>query len=92
MELKITKKEEKPLLSREECAAEFTNASTPSNAELRKLLAEKLKKDEGLILIKRINQKFGTHAMTINFYAYHNADALKKFERFGKPKKQMEAK
>jgi len=88
MDLKITKKEEKPLLAREECTAELNSRIVPSNAELKKAISEKMKKDESLILIKRINQKFGAHDLKVDFYVYSSADAIKKFERFRKPKAQ----
>ena len=88
MELKITHKEEKPLLYREECTAEITDSKTPSNAELKKVIAEKMNKDESLILIKKIEQKFGKQGTIAKFYIYKNADAIKSFERFRKPKKQ----
>ena len=90
MEIKILKTDKKLLLERDEYIVEITSAKTPSNEELRKALSEKLKKDESLILIKRINQKFGTQDITAKFYIYSNPEAIKKFERFRKPKKQVE--
>jgi ribosomal protein S24E len=87
MEIKIIKTEKKPLLERDEHIAEIISVKTPSNEELKKALSEKLKKDESLILIKRINQKFGTQDITAKFYIYSNPEAIKKFERFRKVKK-----
>ena len=92
MEIKIIKKEEKPLLSREECTAEIHSPTTVSYPELKKAFAEKLKKDEGLIDIKRLDQKFGTRKMNVNFYAYSNKEAFNKLEvRKEKKKKTAEA-
>ena len=87
MEIKIIKTEKKPLLERDEYIIEMTSSKTPSNAELKKDISEKIKKDESLILIKRINQHFGTHRLTANFYVYSTPESIKKFERFRKPKK-----
>jgi len=92
MEIKITHKEEKPLLHREECVAEIIDYKTPSNAELKKAISEKMKADENLILIKRINQKFGMQNSSAKFYVYKNEESLKRFERFRKEKKKAEAK
>ena len=86
MEVKIIKSEKKPLLEREEYIVEITSAKTPSNDELKKALSAHLKKDENLTLIKKINQKFGTQYLTARCYTYSNPEAIKKFERFQKPK------
>jgi ribosomal protein S24E len=91
MEIKITHKEEKPLLHREECTAEITDSKTPSNAELKKVIAEKMNKDESLILIKKIEQKFGKQETIAKFYVYKTVESIGKFERFRKPKKQAGA-
>jgi len=91
MEIKITHKEEKPLMHREECIAEISDAKTPSNAELKKLIAEKMKKDEGLVLVKKVNQRFGNQGTSVKFYVYNTAESIGKFERFRKPKKQAGA-
>jgi len=87
MEIKILKTDKKLLLERDEYIVEITSAKTPSNEELKKALSEKLKKDDSLILIKRINQKFGTQYLTAKCYAYSNPEAIKKFERFKRVKK-----
>ncbi|MEM2955967.1 MAG: hypothetical protein QW041_00055 [Candidatus Pacearchaeota archaeon] len=92
MELKIIKSEKKPLLEREEYIVEIVNSVAPSNIELKKMLAEKLKKDENLILIKKINQQFGTQYINAICYVYSNPESIKKFERFKKDKKKTEEK
>jgi len=88
MEIKVIKSEKKPLLSREEYTLEIKGSKVPSNAELRKYVSENMKKDENLVLIKRINQKFGSYYSIADAVTYHDEAALKKFERFRKPKKQ----
>ena len=88
MEIKIVKSEKKPLLSREEYILEIKGSKVPSNAELRKYISENMKKDESLVLIKRINQKFGSYYSIADAVTYHDAAALKKFERFRKEKKK----
>ena len=88
MELKITQKEEKPLLSRMEGIAEAKHKTTPSYAELKKEIASQLKTDENLIIIKRIAQKYGQASSEIKFKVYANIEALKKFERIKEEKKE----
>ena len=92
MEIKITKKQEKPLLYREECTAEISNATTPSYAELKKAIAEKIKKEEEMISIKRIDQKFGRQTMEASFYVYSDKEAFKKFETKKEKKAKVEEK
>ena len=87
MEIKITHKENKPLLHREECIAEISDTKTPSNAELKKLIAEKMNKDESLVLVKKVNQKFGKQNTLVKFYVYNTVESIAKFERFRKVKK-----
>ena len=84
--------EKKPLLSREEFVIEIEDSKTPSNAELRKAISEKSGKNENLILIKKISHKFGTQNTLANFYVYHGESAIKRFERFRKPKTAEAAK
>lgn len=86
MEIKITKKEEKPLLHRLECIAEISDSKTPANAELKKLIAEKMNKDESLILVKKVNQRFGKQNTIVEFCAYDSVESIGKFERFRKIK------
>ena len=93
MEIKIIKKEIKPLLAREEYETEIESASTPSNADLKKAFSEKFKKDESLISIKKIYQKFGTKKANVCFNIYSDPEKFKKFEtKKEKKAKQEQAK
>jgi len=58
---------------------------------LKKAIAENMKKDESLIAIKRIDQKFGKRVSEADFYVYSNSDSFSKFED-KKKKKKAEAK
>ena len=79
MAFKIISKEEKPLLSRTEYTAGIHEEKTPSYAELKKIISAHIKKDESLIVINRVDQKFGIYDMNVNFYAYDNESAFKQF-------------
>ena len=92
MNFKQISHEKKPLLHREEFLIEIEDSKTPSNAELRKSISEKMGKDEKLILIKKINQSFGVQKTSARFYIYHDEDSIKRFERFRKPKTAEAAK
>ena len=90
MEIKISKKEEKPLLNREEYLAQVFSEKTPSYVELKKIISQELKKEEQLIAIKKVNQKFGTSDTSVSFYIYTNKDIMAKLEK-NKEKKNTEA-
>ena|SRR3989338_3414767 len=81
MELKIIKEKESPLLSRKEITANvaFSNA-TPSEKEVRKLLAGQLKADEKLVVVKKISGQFGNRkAKALAFY-YMSEEEMKRIE------------
>lgn len=80
MKFKITKQEPKKLLSREEYYAVIEEEKTPSHVVLKEEIAKKTGKGSELIVIKKIDQKFGKPEIEAKFYIYNNADALKKFE------------
>ena len=63
MEIKIITKKENPLLKRTEVhfIVEYDNKSTPSRLEIRKKVEKLLKKNSGLVIIKKIETRAGTH-------------------------------
>lgn len=86
MKFKITKQEPKKLLSREEYYAIIEEEKTPSHSVLKEEIAKKTGKSAELIIIKKIEQKFGKPEIEAKFYIYGNQDALKKFEPKSKAK------
>ena len=80
MEIKIETQTSKPLLSREEFIAVINEKKTPSNASLKEEISKKLNAPVELIIIKKIDQKYGQNKVEVNFYIYGNIESLKKFE------------
>jgi len=62
MEIKIISEKENPLLKRREISFQVEHSqtgSTPPRLEVRKALAEALKKEENLVFVKKISTKTG---------------------------------
>jgi len=87
MELVIEKKEKNPLLEREEIKAILKSNITPSNAQVKEVIASKLDKPVGLVVIKGIYPKFGKQESDVRAFVYNSEEALKKFEPKPKAKK-----
>jgi len=89
MSLKIISQTEKPLLSRVNVKAEILfEKATPTNEEVRKQLASALKKDENLIVIKKIKTAYGLTQADVEAHVYDTVDAKVRVEP--KPKKPKE--
>ena len=89
MQITIENKKLNPFLSREEIEAVIQieeGETTPSFKDSKKLLSEKINKREDLIIIKKVDQRFGENKAKITAYAYEDADALKKYEPVKKAK------
>ena len=87
MELIIEKKEKNPLLEREEIKAIVKSNITPSNAQVKEIIASKLNKPAEVIVIKGIYPKFGKQESDVRAFVYNSEEALKKFEPKPKAKK-----
>ncbi|HZX45070.1 MAG TPA: hypothetical protein VFF28_05300 [Candidatus Nanoarchaeia archaeon] len=89
MDLKITNKQENTLLSRTEITAEaaFFGFPTPSKQEIVKKIAGSEKADEKLIVIKKIENRFGNGKAKVSVYVYKTEEDLEKTE----PKKKDKA-
>jgi len=88
MEVNIKQQFEKPLLRREEYILGVKQAITPSYAELKAEIAKKLNKPESLIVIKKVDQQFGSQGAAVHIYLYENEEAMKKFEKGKEEKKE----
>ena len=60
--------------------------------KFRKKIAGLMKCSQDLVVIKKINQLYGTQESVVTAYVYKNQDALKTFEPKSKTKKEEEAK
>ncbi len=60
MDIKITEKNEKPLLSRTEITADITADITPKKQELKTKFASILSVDEKLVAVKHVYTQFGS--------------------------------
>jgi len=89
--MNIINQQENILLSRNEIEAEieFEKQQTPSNADVRIALANKLKVDVNSVVIKHIKTKYGHTKATVQAYQYTNKEHQKLLEVL--PKKQREA-
>ena len=91
MNLKIMQKKEEPLLSRIMVESEIVfDKATPSNQEVKTILAKDLGKDEKLLDIKGIYTLYGSRKAKVLCYAYDNEEILKRIKI--KPKKVAEKK
>jgi ribosomal protein S24E len=90
--IKIEKKENKLLLEREEIQAISQDKVTPSMASVKEELANLLKKDKELIVVKKVESKFGVQEARITAYVYDSPESLKKFEPKKKEKKTADKK
>lgn len=89
--MEILHKFHNALLSRTELQLDlpYQNA-TPSTAEVKKMVADKLKASEDLVVIKKIANIFGTKKALVAAYIYDSKESFDKFEPKPKAKKAQE--
>ncbi len=93
MNITNMQKNEKPLLARIEVTADISYENvTPSKEELRTKLAENLKTDKELVVVKKINNRFGARDADATAYVYKTNEDLLRIEPKKKEKKGAEAK
>lgn len=90
LELNITDKKEEKLLSRlkVEGKLKFEGSSTPSNDQVRELIAKNLRKDAKLVVVKNIYTKYGSASADVLAYVYDNERKLKELEKVNKKSKE----
>ena len=94
MKLTITEQHENQLLHRVELEGKIEfDGATPSNNDLRAELSSKMKKEAGLVVIKRIKNSFSNRDATFTALAYNNLAVKQKTEPMTKHlrKKEEEA-
>jgi ribosomal protein S24E len=88
MESNIISQKKNPFLSRDEIVIEFKSETNPTYDEVKKAVG----KDEGLIVVNRINANFGKHSFNANVFVYDSVEAKEKVETVPqKVRKKLEA-
>ena len=81
------------MLSRVDVVAKISfHGATPSNEELRKSIAAKLKADESLTVIKHIYTEFGSQEADVEAFVYDDKKVMAVLEKKAKKQKEKEAK
>lgn len=82
MDLTIKTQKENPLLSRKEIIAKVNfEGSTPKRKDIQAEVAKKAKLDDKLLIIKKIDTKFGECSAEVTAYAYSSEEIMLRNER-----------
>jgi ribosomal protein S24E len=94
MKLAPLEEREVTLLKRKRVSFEIDNEKqkTPSEAEIKKAVAEKMKVGEENVAIRHIYQKYGAGKAKVIAHIYKNVDDLKRIEEIKKKAKKKEKK
>lgn len=89
MKIDIIEEKEVPLLVRRRISFGIDNegGKTPSEAEIKKAISEKIKVDESLISVRHIYQKYGVGKAKAIAHVYKSLEDLKRVEEIKKKKK-----
>ena len=97
--LDIAEEKENPLLNRKEYRVKITQeGSTPSRKEISDAVKGKIKANQELVIVDRVNQHYGKKQCTVYVKVYKSKEALEKIEpkykverMAGKPQEQATA-
>ena len=82
MELKVEKERSTPLLARKRVTAHVSfQGKTPSRKEIRDVIAQKLKAEKDLTIVKHIYTKFGAQDARVIAHVYSSAAELGRIEQ-----------
>src|SRR3989339_205349 len=85
MQVTIQDKKENIFLDRTEVKGTISfEGTTPSNVQLAEALAQQLKKEVPLVVIKQIHTSFGQQGANFLAFAYHTLEAKQKTEKMTK--------
>ncbi len=91
--MKTIKEKDDKLFSRKELLLEMEfSGKTPNNEEVKNNVAEFLKANKELLIIRQIKQRYGINIVNILAYVYKDANNLNKFEKINKKPKKEQAK
>jgi len=100
MDLEITSKEKNPFLKRQEITFQIKDKlTTPTRKEVKQKISAITNAKEEVLILNKINHKFGSHSYSGTARIYESIEDLSKIEKqfvidrnFGKPKKSIEQK
>jgi len=100
MDLEITSKEKNPFLKRQELTFQIKESiTTPTRKDVKQKIAAITNAKEEVLILNKINHKFGSHSYSGKARIYESKEDLGKIEQqfvivrnFGKPKKSLEQK
>ncbi|MFH1173632.1 MAG: hypothetical protein V1725_00685 [archaeon] len=79
MDVSILSKNENQLLSRQEIKAKLSfEGAIPSRKNVRKAVAESAKAKEDLVLIRKIQPKYGEQSALVTAYVFENVETFQK--------------
>ena len=79
------------LLKRREVELVIHSEANPGFEVAKKAVADKLKSDENLVVVRAVRGKFGSKDFLIEAFVYDNEEAKKKVEPVKKEKKEARA-
>ena len=81
MELKITQNKRNEVLKRSEIIAEVMQKEVPSKIEITKVLTAQLNTKPEIVIIKKIDSKYGQQKVIIDANVYDKEEEMNKIER-----------
>ncbi|MBI4044688.1 MAG: hypothetical protein HY392_03190 [Candidatus Diapherotrites archaeon] len=82
MDLKIVSRQKNPFLEREEIIFEGqSDKQTPSRKDIRERLIALTNASQDTMLVKKVENRFGSHGFTGTAFVYQTADKMKKTHR-----------
>lgn len=89
MKLTIQTKTDMPLVNRQEivAAVDFDKEAAPSNVQMTEQIAKLAKAESELVVVKKLDTRFGQSKGTVTAYVYKTAEDKKRFET-QKPKSE----
>lgn len=81
MEIKITQNKRNEVLGRSEIIAELMQKEVPSKIEVTKALTAQLNTKPELVIIKKIDSKYGQQKVIVDANVYDKEEEMNKIER-----------
>jgi len=91
MTLKIIETKENPFLKRKEVSASLEAMKSPSKEEVKEKLAQQLKSDKELTVIKDIRGSYGNNNFSVKAFIYHDKVSMEQTEPKPKAKPGSQA-
>jgi ribosomal protein S24E len=88
--IEITSQKRNELLQRVEVIALKDSEKAPSTEEIKNEIAQELKKEAPLVVVKKIKRRFGSKQFSVEVNVYDTEEAKNKVEPKKKEKKQAQ--